>query len=75
MVFPPGIIIIIIMFGHDDYVEDNDEDCYELDDTVDEHDDSGVTLVSEDGNIEIFSCFIVFFGSIFLLVLFWTQLK
>ena len=63
------------MFGHDDYVEDNDKDCYELDDTVDEHDDSGVTLVSEDGNVEIFSCFIVFFGLIFLLVLFWTQLK
>ena len=37
--------------GDYDYIEDIDEDGFDSDDPVDDHDDPGVTLVSEDGNM------------------------
>ena len=38
--------------GDCDYVEDIDEDCYDFDETIDDHDDLGVTLVSVYYNFE-----------------------
>ena len=63
--------------GDYDCVEDIDGDDYDFDDTVDDHDDPGVTLVSENGNqfIHLFAKFSDIFKLYVQTLQIWTKSK